>query len=194
MKTYEIELTFLEAMLGTVPKNKEIYDTYIRSKAPSNDDTEDELDSVEDIEERNWTGFHMEDDKPFIYNYMMKGFFKAACGALRRVPGTGSNKLTAFKKVIDGLVFIQPRKIFIDFNCGEMDVLERPLRASTPKGERVTLTRSDTVPVGSTVKLQVNILGGVSKKLLTEWLDYGQFSGLGQWRNAEYGRFSYKMA
>jgi len=29
------------------------------------------------------------------------------------------------------------------------------------------------------------------EKLLREWLDYGQFKGIGQWRNSGKGRFEW---
>lgn len=195
MKTYKVKIKFREPILGTVPKDKEVYKNYIASKATGIEDvdTADELETVPVIdEEKGWTGFHEENGKPVIYNYVVKGFFKDACGMLRRAAGTESGKLKAYKKVIDGLVFIKPRRIPIKVN-GKMDMLERPLRAQTPKGERVALARSDTCPAGSEIEFEVLILGEVSKKLLTEWLDYGGFRGLGQWRNAEYGSFEYTL-
>lgn len=29
--------------------------------------------------------------------------------------------------------------------------------------------------------------------VVMEWLDYGQLKGLGQWRNASWGRFRYEI-
>lgn len=190
MKKYSVELKFIEPILGTVPKDKEIYSTYINSKI---ENTDDEIETVEDTEDKGWTGFHMLDEKPILYNYVIKGFFKDACGMLRRSPGSESKKLTAFKKVIDGLIFVSPRQIPIELNGHEMGILERPLRAQTAQGERVALAKSETCPVGSSIKMEISILGSVSKKLLIEWLDYGQLRGLGQWRNAGYGSFEYHL-
>ena len=123
---------------------------------------------------------------------MIKGFFKDACGMLRRQAKSESAKLKAYKKVVDGLLFVNPREIPIKLN-GELGVLERPIRIQTPQGERVALARSDTAPAGSVIYIEILILGGISKKLLKEWLDYGILRGLGQWRNAGYGKFSYKF-
>ena len=189
MKKKTITLELLEPMLGTVPLDKEIYQTYIESKKPKKND-EDESENI--MEEKNSTGFHEDENGKFIYDYMIKGFFKAACSALRRVTGSPSNKLTAYKKIINGLVFVSPRKIYIDTQGGDFDVIERPLRASTPKGDRVALASSVTAPKGSLLKLELTILGGISDKLLKDWLDYGSLKGLGQWRNASYGRFSWR--
>lgn len=193
MKTdkYQVELVFQEEMLGTVPKDKEIYSTYIESKKPVEIEAE-ETDTIE-MEEKGWTGFHSENDKPFIYDYMLKGFFKDACGMLRRQPKSESSKLKAYKKIIDGLIFVNPRKIFITLKGGKLGVNERPIRIQGPQGERVALARSDTAPAGSSIEFEITILGGVSKKLLKEWMDYGILRGLGQWRNAGFGKFSYKF-
>lgn len=133
------------------------------------------------------------DGQPIIYNYVIKGFLKDAAGMLRRVGSTQTFKIKAYRKIIDGLVFVFPRQIPIDINGHEMGVLERPLRAHTAQGKRVALARSDTCPAGSTMTFGISVLGEVSESLLREWLDYGYLRGLGQWRNASYGRFEYNM-
>jgi len=46
---------------------------------------------------------------------------------------------------------------------------------------------------GTAMAFTVQVLGGVSESLLREWLDYGALRGLGQWRNASYGRFTYTL-
>jgi hypothetical protein len=151
MDNYNITLTFTEPLLGTVPKDKEIYTSYIASRAALQDEQlAEELESVEHIDEKGWTGFHQEDGRPFLYDYVVKGFFKDACGMLRRAPDTQSKKITAYKKVIDGLVFITPRKIWLDLDGNPLGVIERPLRAQTAQGERVALARSDSAPAGTT--------------------------------------------
>jgi len=195
MEKYKVKLTFTEPILGTIPKDPEIYAGYIATKAALTDEqVAEELATVEKVEEKGWTGFHMLDGKPVLYDYVLKGFFKGACGALRRVSDTRSYKIKAYKKIIDGLVFITPRRIPLILPEGEeLGVLERPLRAQTAQGERVTLARSDTCPVGTTLEFTVTILGQVSEALLREWLDYGALLGLGQWRSAGWGRFEYTM-
>jgi hypothetical protein len=193
MDLYEIKLVFQEPLLGTVPKNPEVYTEFIKTKAPEGQDTDDELETLEEIEKKGWTGFHLKDGKPILYNYAIKGFCKEACGAMRRVPGSYSHKFAAYKKVINDLLFVSPRQIPINLNGGKMDVLERPLRAMTMKGERVTVTKSDTCPPGSSIEFQIKILGVISKKLLCEWLEYSSLKGFGQWRNAEYGRCDYEI-
>lgn len=194
MDKYSIKLTLTEPILGTVTKDPEVYAAYIAGKAALTDEQlAEELATVEKVEEKGWTGFHTLDGQPILYDYVIKGFFKDACGMLRRASGTKSKALTAYRKVIDGLVFVYPRQILLDTHGEELGVLERPLRAQTAQGERVALARSDTCPIGTTLEFTLEILGGVSQVLLKEWLDYGKRRGLGQWRNASWGRFSYEL-
>ncbi len=195
MDKYEITLEFTEPLLGTVPKNKEVYSRYIASRAALNDEElAEELSTVENIEEKGWSGFHMLSGDPILYDYVIKGFFKDACGMLRRVPGTESKKLTAYRKIIDGLVFAKPRRIPLLLAEGAgLGVLERPLRGRTAQGERVALVRSDTAPIGTRLTFSLTVLAGVDRATLVEWLDYGGVRGLGQWRNAGYGTFTYEI-
>lgn len=192
MPKFEIKLTFTEPLLGTIPLNRETYADYIASRV-TGVDVLDEIESIEEATEKGTTGFHRKDGIPAIYDYAVKGMFKDAAGMLRRVPGTQSVKLTAYKKIIDGLVFVTPRLIPLTLN-GELGILERPLRAQTAQGERVSLARSETAPIGTTLAFTVNVLGkDVTEETLREWLDYGSLRGMGQWRNGGYGRYTYTL-
>jgi len=195
METYQIDLQLTEPILGTVPKDRELYTSYVAGKTPiSDEELADELETLAEIEEKGWTGFHMRDGGPVVMDYVVKGFLKDACSMLRRVSGTKSSKVMAYRKIIDGLVFASPREIRIHLPDGVlMGVLERPLRAQTAQGERVTLARSDTCPVGSRIGFTLTVLGGVSEALLREWFEYGELRGLGQWRNGGYGTFTCRM-
>jgi len=189
---YKISITLTEPLLGTAPLNKELYAEYIASRV--NDvDVLDEIDSVPDAIEKGTTGFHRDaSGAPILYDYVVKGFFKDAAGMLRRVPDTKSSKLTSYKKVIDGLVFVRPRMIPIQGN-GEVGILERPLRAQTAQGERVALSRSEMIPSGAKITFTLDLLDAKLEPAVREWLDYGAMRGLGQWRNGGYGTFTYEM-
>lgn len=192
---YEIELTFTEDVLGGAPQDKELYTNYIADKrADMNGDIlAEELATLR--EDKGKTGFHrLEDGTPIFYDYVVRGFFKDACGMLSRVQDSESKKVKAYKKIIDGLVFVFPRKIPIQV-VGEMGVLERPLRAQTAQGERVALAYSECIPAGSHMRFTLEVLDdkAVSEELLREWFDYGRLRGLGQWRNGSYGRYSYTL-
>lgn len=78
-----------------------------------------------------------------------------------------SGKLMAYKKVIDGLIFVQPRKIVLDIP-GEITICERPLRAQTAQGERVALSRSEEAPAGTTCEFTVVCLDDNHEKAVRE--------------------------
>lgn len=190
MKKYDVELELTEEMLGTASADPELYEKFIASKRPDGVD-DDELGSVpvDEEVEKSTTVFRTGDDgKPVIFDYMVKGFFKDACSMLRRVKGTHSSKLKAYKKEIDGLIFVGPRRIPLVFD-GETGICERPLRAQTAQGERVALARSETVPAGTKIPFTITLLKDDHIELVDEWLSYGQMRGLGQWRNSGAGRF-----
>jgi hypothetical protein len=181
-----------EPLLGTAPLNKELYAEYIASRVNAVD-VLDEIDSVPDAIEKGTTGFHRDaNGAPILYDYVVKGFFKDAAGMLRRVDGTKSSKLTSYKKVIDGLVFVRPRTIAIQ-EAGEVGILERPLRAQTAQGERVALARSEMIGTGARIVFTLDLLDSKLEPAVREWLDYGASRGLGQWRNGGYGTFTYEM-
>ncbi len=56
------------------------------------------------------------------------------------------------------------------------------------------ITDSEMLPEGCKVKCGITILPGeISEEVLTDLLDYGFYSGLGQWRNGGFGRFRYEL-
>lgn len=190
METLKIEIQLIEPMLGTVPKNKEIYSKYVADKTNEKNQTE-ELETIQELEEKGWTGFHINPVTKdlFIYDYMIKGFLKEAAGALKSELG-----LKNHKSKIDNLVFVFPREISL--NKKEPDgVVERPLRVMTPQGPRVCLARSDYVEAGIRFDVEIKLVNPkeVSKKMIFTILDYGQLKGLGQFRNGSYGRFTYTL-
>ena len=128
------------------------------------------------------------DGVPIYWDYQIKGFFKDAAGMLRKVPNTKSSKIKAYKKEIDGLIFVKERQIPIHFD-GEIGNCERPLRGQTQQGERVALANSESIPAGAWIEFTVQCLTDGLAGAVTEWLDYGKLRGLGQWRNSGKGRY-----
>lgn len=191
MKELKVKLTFTEPILGTSPSNEDIYRDFIGSKAEDAATVEDEVKAlgVDAVVEKGMTVFpKLDDGTPYLYDYQIKGFFKDTCGGLRKVKGTVSSGIKAYKKEIDKLVFVAERRIPLLFD-GEMGVCQRPLRASTPQGERISLAMSEEVPAGARCEFTVVCLDESHMDAVREWLDYGALSGIGQWRNSGKGRF-----
>lgn len=191
MDKMNIRITFTEDVLGLSPSNKDIYREFIASKSEDASTVEEEVATigVDGVVEKGKTVFpRTENGEPFLYDYQIKGFFKDTCGGLKRVKGTVSNGMTAYKKIIDKLIFPTPRQIVFQ-NYGEIGECQRPLRAQTAQGERVSLAISEQVNAGAYVEFTVEMFDGGLRKSLIEWLDYGKYSGISQWRNSGKGRF-----
>ena len=182
-RDYKIVLT--EDMLGTVPKDKEIYKTYIESQKPITI-TDNESITVEEIEEKGWTGFHKNENGLFVYDYLIKGFIKHAGNVLREIVG-----IKQMKSKLSDFVYVMPRKIYLGKQ--EPDgVFERPLRASTPQGERVCLARSDYVKAGTELSFKILMIPHkeINWKVVDRLMEHGELMGLGQFRNGSFGRFT----
>ena len=193
MRELKVRLTFVEEVLGTASSDPEIHETYIASNAPDAPTRKEEVEALgaEEVFEKAMTVFPKEDGRPFLWDYQIKGFFKDACGMLRKVSGSTSSKIKAYKKEIDGLIFVEERKIFFSFE-GTTGKCQRPLRASTAQGERIALSSSETVPAGATVEFTIQCMVDSDMAAVIEWLDYGRLRGIGQWRNASKGRFEWR--
>ena len=196
MTILNVKITYFEELLGTNPANPEIHSEFIASKAPDAESREEEIAAIgaEEYEEKSMTVFARNDKgQPINWDYQWKGFFKDACGMLRRVEGYKSKKLTAFKKVIDGLIFVYPREIPLVLPLGgHVGSCQRPLRAQTAQGERVALANSETVPAGTTQEFEINVLQDSLLPVVSEGLAYGELRGTGQWRNSGKGRFYFQ--
>jgi hypothetical protein len=178
-------------MLGMSPTDPDIFDSFIASNAPDAPSREEEIATIglQAVQEKGKTIFpKTSEGDPHLWDYQIKGFFKDAAGMLRKVPGKVSAGIKAYKKEIDGLVFIEERKIPIVFE-GEIGSCQRPLRAQTAQGERVSLANSETIPAGATIDFTITCLNPKLEDAVREWLDYGKLRGLGQWRNSGKGRF-----
>ena len=196
MKTIEIEVTLIEDMLGTSPNDEDIYRNFIGSKAPDAQTVEEEVEALgaDAVADRGMTVFSRDDNgNPCLYDYMIKGFFKDSIGMLKKATGSKCADVKAHKKMVDGLVFVNPRMIPIIMPEGsEVGICQRPLRASTPQGERVALSMSESVPAGSKMNVEITCLTDGDMQYIKECLDYGRLRGLGQWRNSGKGRFIWK--
>lgn len=191
----KVRLTFLEPVLGTWPSNENVARDFIASKAPDASTIEDEIAAIgaDAVADKGKTVFPRADGQPIFYDYQIKGFFKDACGMLTRVKTTKSSALKAYKKIIDGLIFVEPRMIPITVS-GDIGECQRPLRAQTAQGERVSLANSEEIPAGSSIEFDITLFDEKAhKEAVLEWLDYGRMRSLGQWRNSGKGRFAYEV-
>ena len=186
---YELVFELTEPMLGTIPKDQKVFENFVMDQAKTDVEkqkAEGDLARVpEEVESRGWTGFYEnEAGQPIMMDYQFKGFLKNAGNVLKT-----ALKIPNLRQHISDTVFVNPRSIVLaDKPDG---VLERPLRAMTMQGPRVTLVRSDVINPGHKYTLEIQKLDGskVTDKALENILSYGEQVGLLQWRNGGYGRF-----
>jgi hypothetical protein len=186
---YVLVFELTEPMLGTIPKDTKVFENFVMDQAKTDVEkqrAEGDLARVpEEVESRGWTGFYEDEvGQPILMDYQFKGFLKNAGNVLK-----GALKISNLRQHVSDTVFVMPRSIVL----GEKPdgVLERPLRAMTMQGPRVTLVRSDVINPGRQYTLDIQKLDGskVTEVALKEILAYGELSGLLQWRNGGYGRF-----
>ncbi len=189
---YTLKVTMTEPLLGTQPQ-KDVATEFIQDKArEAGLEVADEEETLPEMLEKGTTVFHKLDGAPLYYDYHVKGFLKEAAKVLNGKEALGG--IANFRHKVDTLVFIKPRRIALHVpNGSEITFLERPLRAMTQKGERVSLARSEVLPVGTWFECEIEVLYTISEKALRALLDYGEYKGFGQWRNASYGRFEYEL-
>lgn len=196
---YALEVTFFEPLLASSPASPEVYRDFIAGhKRVSAEEAGEEIATlpVDKREELGWSVFHEDDDGLLFYNHQPRGFLKEAAGAV-----TGSTQLSAYRRKIDNWLFVFPRRIYL-MRDGVIlkkpeGVLERPVRAMTPQGPRITVKRSDLVNPGASYKAELLVmpLGTpfFTEERLREWLDYGALCGQGEWRTGGYGTFEYTL-
>lgn len=192
MRTLKVKITFTEELLGSANNNPEIHEDFIASKSDDTKKTAEEVAAIpakEKIEESRTVFPRGNDGEPIIWDYQIKGFFKDACGVLKTVKGTKSEKVKAYKKYIDGRIFPQPRQIKIN-GITEVGSCQRPLRGQTAQGERIALANSETINAGSWAEFEILMLADEDEAWVREMLEYGALKGLGQWRNSGKGRFT----
>jgi len=183
----KIKSIFIEPMLGTVPRT-DVYAQHIMTKAKEitpeiSEEIKTAPQTIEGIEDKGWTGFHRDKDGSFfIYNYMIKGAIKSSIETLQE--NGAIKKIVAYKKWVDRMIDVKPRRIFFTPDKKEAEVLERPLRTMTPKGERVTVVRSDIIDIGTEIEYEVTLLNN-NKNLTIGVIEQAlAHMSLGQWRGS----------
>lgn len=197
-RTYK--LTGITPMLGSQPANPDVRTAYIAAKAPLDVNAE-EAEYLPDIEEQSLTVFLRDpaNGSLMLLDYMVKAFFKSSLEALK-----AQNGIKAARGKVDKWLFVSPRKVDILRNgkpvIEEDSVFERPLRAQTMQGERVALRASEQIDDPWTIEFTVTLLPNEKTKVSANvtWedvetaLDYGEVSGIGQFRNGGWGRFTWE--
>lgn len=193
----EAEIQMVEPLLGSSPESKRLYEAFIASKTNERNGSE-EMDTL--LEEGNAPGrtvFHRDEHGLFLWDYQLKGFLKETANRFKDLYG-----IKAMRDKVESYVYVFPRRIRLLSSDGQPLTqpdgdLQRPIRAMTPQGPRVSLVASEQVPAGARMRFLVRIFGNGQRKAFDEirpdtvlgLLQFGETSGLGQWRSGGYGRF-----
>lgn len=190
----------LEELIGTKFTDEE------RQKAIAGE-LETLKETITELDIRGTTVFfwNKELNRPMIGNHMIYGFLKAATEALCRTASkkeraTVLSSASYTQSLINQHVKVDPQFLTFDQDIlrnedGTAKYLQRSLRAMTAKGPRITLTKSEIVPAGAKISFILKVLEGspIKEEHLHAMFSYGEIKGLGQWRNADFGSFTYAM-
>ena len=154
---------------------------------------------------RGYTVFPRDKDGcPIFWDYQIKGMFKDAFKALLESDLNTSlfkKETCGFTKwssdrLVDQLIFPHPRRIRIMLpEGGEIGRCDRPLRTRNPQTgqEGNAIASSETVPAGSVIEFEVELLKKDILPQVKAVFEYGRLRGLAGWRNSGKGRYEYEI-
>lgn len=149
---------------------------------------------------------HPDTGRPCIGDHMIKGQLKAAGQAIVRAAkerknGTVLQSGTYTASILNEHLSVDPH--FVEFEGdlklnedGSLPFLSRSIRIQTPQGPRVAVVKSEVIPAGTKLSFTINVLENspLTEDVLRKLFTYGEkMLGLGQWRNAGFGQFSYEL-
>lgn len=197
-RTYRLK--GLTRILGSQPADPEVRSNFIASKAATSERGNEETDKLPvDMSRKNLTVFLRDNGTVCICDYVIKGFLKEALTVLKEQIGVANGK-----SKIDNQILVEPAYLHFCRDGEELDVadgdFERPLRAMTMQGPRVSVMASEYIDAGWELEFTLTLIeGGKTAKsnaltfdAIEECLNYGTIKGLGQWRNAQNGRFEWE--
>lgn len=189
----------LEELMG-YPLNEEQRVMAIEGKLESLRETFQEL----DLKGTTVFFWDKETNKPVLGDHMISGFLKAAAEAIGRTLPTKKGEMLHSISYTQSIInqhfrcddpFLPINKDVVRKEDGQSWFFQRPLRAMTAQGPRVTLAKSEVVEKGAVIEFTFFVLqdSPLTEKILRTLFSYGQMVGLGQWRNGGHGLFKYEL-
>lgn len=205
-------LTGITPILGSTPADFESYEFLVGKLRRENPEAAERMAADQDlmptredigVDEENTdpvTGFQRERvTKEIILHQQIKGFFKNAGKVLGKQFG-----YTQYRAKVDNFMSIDPIHVKITRNGQPLmnadRLFKRSLRATTAQGDRIALATSELIEAGWQVEFTVEIIKNeatdksrpLDMEMVRALLGYGKYVGLGQWRNGDYGRFTWE--
>jgi hypothetical protein len=217
---FKVTVTVFEDCLGTAPANKDIYSEFVASKALSQEKklaktaeeraavqekqeqlTREELAQLPEEAGKGVTVFRRDRGGLVLTDTMVRGQLKEGAAAM----GAGGSSWGLTSK-IDRFIFVTnevkyPIRTIPLMRAGVQiatpdGTFERPLRAQTPMGQRVTLASSEIVKAPFTLNYYLYVIGlgttdkgKITEEVLRSWLSAGRYTGYGAFRGGGHGRF-----
>lgn len=182
---YSLTWHLIEPLLGTLPKDPDVFTRHVRNQETGTDEHVPPLAEEEKGKVTGWTTFPVDElGRPVLLDYQMLGFLKEAGNTIKDQIGVKN-----LRSHIGNTVFVTPRRILLAEKVD--DYYERPLRAMTAQGPRVSVVKSDMILPGKTYQMMVKVLQGskVTEQVLRACVEYGEMKGLLQFRGGGFGRF-----
>lgn len=143
-------------------------------------------------------------NRPCISTHMVKGFLKdageAICRTREKNKGQVLNSASFTTSLLNTHLTIVEQFVSFDRDIvrtadGKPEYCDRPKLTPIQGQMMSSLAKSEIVPAGAKVKFTVRVLDGsaITEEVLQQLFDYGQIGGIGQWRNAGHGQFSYTI-
>jgi len=194
-------------MLGGNPEDRNIHESFVSSKAPTDAKRKLELDSLEHVEKStSCVLFRMPDGTPAVSPHIFKGQIKAACKAVRDFPDSACKQLKNYVSRMNMHVHVYPvpndgeeltKCALVPLvvpEGGEIGHCVRPVPGNGPQGPRTAIKNSETVPAGTTFSVIIRVLMDSMVPAVKETLRFGQYVGLGEWRASNIkGRFTHTI-
>lgn len=210
MKTEKltVKIKFISPCLAMCSGNKSIMEEFIASKAPTAEAAKEEIESI-DVDanvEKTSTVFPRDNGKIFVWDYQWRGYLKSALKTLieSKDAPSGVSVWTA-AKAVDKFLFVDQRRIFFTREGKQLEspdgTEQRPLRATTLRGDRICLARSERVDEGAEMQFTLTWIVGKEKsklavfdrELVEQMLSVGELQGFGQWNGGGWGKFSFSV-
>lgn len=151
--------------------------------------------------------WNREKKRPMIAGHMILGFLKAASEAISRTRTKKQKTMLHSDNwghtVINQYVRVQEEFITFDKDLkrdeeGNPFYFQRSLRAESGGKQIVALAKSELVEAGAKLKFVLKVFTGggtaqIQEDHLKDMFEYGELNGLGQWRNAGHGQFTYTL-
>ena len=133
-------------------------------------------------------------DVPVIRAHQVLGFFKEAANNFKDVLGikNARDKISKYVRVMPHNLFIYDTEIAPENLVDNVDgIEERPLKAMTMQGPRVSIAKSEVIRSNGDKLIQFEVWLYKNKEITWEVLEslmeeYGRVNGISQWRNSGY--------